>query len=119
MIVDGDRTSLAAAAEALARRGYRVLEASSPAEAIDQLASCSDRVHLLLADAAAVTADGVPLPARLKAIDPMLQSLAIVSGRLDHGGLGVLPTTPTIQRPFTLHALAARVRAVLDSGEGR
>jgi signal transduction histidine kinase len=119
LLVDGDRASLAAAAEALGRRGYRVLEASSPTEAIDQLASYPDRVHLLLADAAAVTADGVPLSARLKAIDPMMQSLAIVNGRVAQAGLGVLPTTPTIQKPFSLYALAARVRAVLDSGEGR
>ena len=31
----------------------------------------------------------------------------------------VLPTTPAIQKPFTLHALADKVREVLDSGEGR
>ena len=50
----------------------------------------------------------------------MLQSLVVLEGETRRSGGGsVLPTTPVIQKPFTLQALADKVRAVLDSGEGR
>ena len=120
LLVEEDAGARASARDALERRGYHVLEAETAAGALDVFASHPGRVHLVLADVEAVTADGVPLAARLRAIDPMVQSLAMLGiGHDQAGGSRVLSTTPAIQKPFTLHAFAAKVRAVLDSGEGR
>ena len=120
LIVEGDASARQYACEALRRRGYHVLDADSGTEALRVFASHPGRIHLLVSDLSATPADGVPLADRLKAIDPMLQSLVV----LDHAessarGPRVLPATPAIYRPFTLRALAEKVRDVLDSGEGR
>ena len=66
-----------------------------------------------------MTDEGTPLGPRLQAIDPMVQALVTLEPSSE-GPVGrVLPTTPSIQKPFTLQALADKVREVLDSGEGR
>jgi two-component system cell cycle sensor histidine kinase/response regulator CckA len=120
LVVEEDASARLFVGDALRRRGYQVLEAPTAAAALEMFASHPKRVHLLLSDAASVTEDGAPLAARLKAIDPMVQSLVMIEE--SHGEAGehhVLPTTPAIQKPFTLQALGAKVREVLDSGEGR
>jgi two-component system, cell cycle sensor histidine kinase and response regulator CckA len=106
--------------ETLARRGYAVLLAGSGREAVDLFASSATRIHLLVGDATAEAAAGVPLAARLKNIDPMLQSLTVLEPATEEmRRRSVLPTAPAIRKPFTLHAVAAQIRAILDSGEGR
>jgi two-component system cell cycle sensor histidine kinase/response regulator CckA len=120
LIVEPDEQFRTFAGAALRRRGYTVLLAASVTEAIELFASHPFRVHLLVADAGAQTMEGLALAARLKAIDPMLQSLVVLgAGAQSTAAPGVLPTTPVIQKPFTLQALAEKVRSVLDSGEGR
>jgi hypothetical protein len=72
-----------------------------------------------------VTAQNVPLVVKLKSIDPLVQSLVMLEAPAvemppgEATGARVLPTTPAIQKPFILQALADKVREVLDSGEGR
>ncbi len=120
LVVETDETFRHYAGEALRRRGYEALLATSATEAVELFASHPSRIHLLVANGGVQTAEGVPLAARLTAIDPMLQSLVVLEGETRRSGGGsVLPTTPVIQKPFTLQALADKVRAVLDSGEGR
>jgi PAS domain S-box-containing protein len=120
LVVEPDEQFRTFAGEALRRRGYTVLLAASVTEAIELFASHPSRVHLVVADAGAQTMEGLPLAARLKAIDPMLQSLVVLgAGAQATAAPGVLPTTPVVQKPFTLQALAEKVRSVLDSGEGR
>ncbi len=120
LVVEADTATRAFVAGALRRRGHEVLEAASGAEAVDTFTSHPSRVHLVVFDSRAVTGQGVPLAARLQAIDPLVQSLVMLATP-DSAASGrhVLPTTPIIQKPFTLQALADRVRGVLDSGEGR
>ena len=105
--------------DALRRRGYLVLEAATAAGALEMFASHPWRVHLMLSGRGCVTADGAPLVARLTAIDPLVQSLVVIEPPMQRPGRRVLPTTPAIQKPFTLQALGVKVREVLDSGEGR
>src|SRR5262249_44748530 len=106
--------------EALRRRGYQVLESSTGADALEVFASHPSRIHLVVTERSAVTAQGAPLIARLTAIDPLVQSCVLLDAAdVIEGGQRVLPTTPSIQKPFTLQALADKVRQVLDSGEGR
>jgi two-component system, cell cycle sensor histidine kinase and response regulator CckA len=120
LIVEADSAARGFVGDTLRRRGYQVLAAASPAEALEIFASHPSRVHLVLSDRSLVTAQGTPLVARLKAIDPLVQSLVMLEPTRDERDAPrVLPTTPVIQKPFTLHALADKVREVLDSGEGR
>ena len=119
LVVEQDPAARAFVGEALRRRGYHVLDAASASEAIRIFASHPTRVHLVVSDSRAVTAEGTPLVARLQAIDPLVQSLVALEPSDGETGGRVLPTTPSLQKPFTLQALADKVREVLDSGEGR
>ena len=120
LVVEPDDRARAFVCDALRRRGYEVLDAPSSAAALDMYASHPSRIHLLLCDADSAAADGGPLATRLKAIDSRIQSL-VMMGATEAGvpGRQVAPGTPVIEKPFTLLALADRVRQLLDSGEGR
>lgn len=119
LVVEADLTFRRFVRDALARRGYHVLEADGGGQALHVFAAYPSRIHLLLADSDAVTDEGIPLAPRLQVIDPRLQSFVMMSGSDLAGGRRALPTMPAIQKPFTLIRLAHRIREVLDSGEGR
>ncbi len=119
LVVEPDAAARTFVGEALRRRGYRVLDAATPADAVALFASQPSRVHLVVAGSRAVTEQGVLLVSRLQAIDPMLQALLTVEPSGSGENARVLPTTPHIQKPFTLQALADKIREALDSGEGR
>jgi len=118
LFVDEDPKLRGLAVQALKRRGYEVLEAASAAEALDVFASQPSRVHLLIADVRMTTEDGLPLADRLRGIDPLLQEMAMLAPA-DARAPRPLPTTPSIEKPFTIQALADSVKEVLSSGEGR
>lgn len=118
LVVEEDAAARTFVCESLRRRGYHVLDAVSGAHALEIFASHPSRIHLVVSDSRSVTSQGAPLVTRLKAIDPRVQSLVMLEDA-DEGARRVLPTTPVIEKPFTLQALAAKVRQVLDSGEGR
>ncbi|MEQ1870706.1 MAG: ATP-binding protein [Vicinamibacterales bacterium] len=119
LVVEADASARSFVGDALRRRGYRVLVAATPREAIETLASQPVRVHLVVSGSREVTDQGIPLVARLQAIDPLLQSLITLEPSERDENARVLPTTPRIQKPFTLQALADKIREALDSGEGR
>jgi PAS domain S-box-containing protein len=125
LLVEEDEAARGFVVEALSRRGYHVLAAASSAQALEMFASHPSRIHLVVSDSGLVTAQGVPLVVKLKSIDPLVQSLVMLEAPAGEAlpgeatGPRVLPTTPAIQKPFILQALADKVREVLDSGEGR
>lgn len=120
LLVEPEHRQRSRMRESLERRGYRVLTADSGADAVTLFAAHPMPVHLLIAAREAVTGEGHPLSERLQAIDPALQSLVVLDASEQPGTVdGVLPTIPTIRRPFSLMLLADRVRSVLESGEGR
>jgi PAS domain S-box-containing protein len=120
LVVEADAAMRSFVSGSLTRRGYQVLTAATSAEAVRLFVSHPSRIHLVIADSRAVTTNGLPLASRLKAIDRRVQVLAVVErNEGDDAGGRVLPTTPVIEKPFTLQALAAKVRDVLSSGEGR
>jgi PAS domain S-box-containing protein len=116
LVIEPDDQLRSMIAEVLRARGYEVLEAGTTEDALPTFALRSGAVRLVVtADSCDEGADR-PLLARLRAVNAGIQALVMGSA----GGYPrVLPTTPFIQKPFTLKALADRVRAVLDSGEGR
>jgi CheY-like chemotaxis protein len=117
LLIESDDQLRLMIAEVLRARRYEVLEARSIDEALPVFAGRSSDIQLV------VTADNCdggadrPLLPRLRTINSGIQVL--VMGSAEGGSSRVLPTTPFIQKPFTLKGLADRVRGVLDSGEGR
>lgn len=102
------------AKEFLATRGYTVLEASNGEEALAAAAAHTGRIHLLITD---MVMPGMPtrqLTEALRRERPETQVL-YTSGCADvfvRDGIG--EPEAFLQKPFTLHDLAQRVRERLD-----
>jgi PAS domain S-box-containing protein len=106
--------------DGLVQYGYRVLDARTPAEALQILERHQGVIHLLVTDVVMPQMSGRELAERLTAREPTLKVLymsgytesAIVRhGRLDAG-------TVLLQKPFAPDALADKVRTVLDASDG-
>ncbi len=116
LLVEDDDAVRALTRSALESFGYTVLDAGSAAEAI-RLCECHPgRIHLLLSDVVMPEMDGRQLAEKLLARNAAMKVLYL-SGYTDdaivrHGILAA--ETAFLQKPFTVTALAAKVRAVLD-----
>ena len=97
--------------------GYRVLEALSEEEAL-RIGSDPERpIDLLLTDVVLPNLSGVEVARRLKALRPSLKVL-LMSGYTDRnlGEGGSLPEgMGFLQKPFTLDAVARKVRETLEA----
>ncbi len=98
----------------LVSRGYRVLEARDGEEALQLVERHQGELHLLVSDLVMPRLGGRELAAKLRAALPALRVL-FLSGyteeELEHGE-AFLP------KPFTVAALACKVREVLDGATG-
>jgi CheY-like chemotaxis protein len=101
----------------LAKFGYRVLAATTPGEAVRMAKAHGGRIHLLITDMVMPEMNGRDLANRLIALHPEIVCLFMSGysgdvithrGMLDEG-------VNFIQKPFSIQALAAKVREVLDS----
>jgi CheY-like chemotaxis protein len=118
LIVEDEPWVRGLARRCLEKTGYRVLEAANGEEALRLLAK-ADRVDLLVTDVVMPRLNGPQLVERLRDMHPELLVI-FVSGYPDHaaGAEGRLdPATAFIAKPFTLKALAGKVREMLDSQE--
>jgi two-component system cell cycle sensor histidine kinase/response regulator CckA len=100
----------------LQRCGYTVLEAGNAGEALALAEDYAQRIDLLLSDVIMPDSAGTPLIGRLQQRRPDLRVL-YMSGYTDDAIVhhGVLDEgTAFLQKPFTPHALAQKVREVLD-----
>jgi signal transduction histidine kinase/DNA-binding response OmpR family regulator len=115
LIVEDVEALLELAQETLEERGYMVLAASSPAEALRLAQENAGKISLLITDVVMPEMNGRVLSEKLNAIQPGLKCL-FMSGYTadiisDHG---VLPEGVFfIQKPFLLEDLAARVYEAL------
>jgi CheY-like chemotaxis protein len=103
--------------ECLRAFGYSVLEAARVEEAIEVAAASANAVDLLVTDVVLPTLSGPELAQRLATAQPGLKVL-FTSGYTDDAIVlhEVLATASAfLQKPFTIDALARKVRAVLDS----
>jgi CheY-like chemotaxis protein len=99
----------------LARRGYTVLEAGDGLEALGVAQRHAGAVDLLLTDVRMPGMDGRELARRLRLTRPETRVL-LMTGYMDPDGPGPTPEpagAATLHKPFTLEALAERVRGVL------
>ena len=101
----------------LERLGYRVLEATSPGEALILCEKHEGEIHLLLTDVVMPNMSGKELAERITAIKPGLKTLFMSGYTADAiAHRGVLEEgIHFLQKPFSLDALAKKVREVLSS----
>jgi signal transduction histidine kinase len=98
----------------LVRRGYRVLDAHSGAEALAILRNSSQRVDLLVTDIVMPLMSGVTLAEEARSMRPGLRVL-FMSGYSEETTLQAkaLKGNPFIHKPFTAGALEAKVREAM------
>lgn len=101
----------------LERLGYRVLSAENPNEAIRLAESYSGAIHLLITDVVMPVMNGRELEERIRLIKPDLRCLFMSGYTADViARRGVLNEgVHFIQKPFSVGALARKVREVLIS----
>jgi PAS domain S-box-containing protein len=100
----------------LENQGYTVLEAADGAAAVQICVAHQGTIHLLLTDVIMPGMNGRELAHRVSEIRPNIKVL-YMSGYTENaiGHNGTLDAGITLlQKPFTLHALKATVREVLD-----
>ena len=116
LVVEDEPAVRGVAVRVLSGLGYRVLEASHGAEALQVAATCGQAIHLLLTDVVMPEMNGKALSEQLTALYPGLKVL-FVSGYTDEtvARRGVLGAgVPFLQKPFPPAGLAHKVREVLD-----
>jgi two-component system cell cycle sensor histidine kinase/response regulator CckA len=113
LLVEDDEALRRVAVRILRRSGYRVLAAADTADALRLSLSEGDPIDLLVTDVVMPGMSGPELAARIEAARPGVKVLFMSGypddalGRLEDG-IGF------IQKPFSVDALAAKVRDVLD-----
>jgi len=115
LLVDDDPSIRGTVAMMLETLGYRVMEAGSPAEAIDLAEQHADEIRLLITDVIMPEINGSDLAKRLAPKHPHLRCL-FMSGYTatviaPHGVFE--KDGQFIQKPFTLGELSNKVRAAL------
>jgi len=119
LIVEDEEAVRALTHTMLEALGYKVFEARDGTEALDVSSRQNEKLHLLVTDVIMPGMNGRQLFERLRRTMPGLKVLYI-SGYTDDAILhhGVLePNTPFLQKPFSSHGLACKVREVLDVPE--
>jgi signal transduction histidine kinase len=115
LVVDDDLGVRHFAARVLWSRGYAVLPASSPGEAIE-IAEREGTIHLLLTDLVMPGSTGRALATTLRGFSPGLKVLYMsgytTEAIVDQGGLE--SSVAFIGKPFTAQHLAQKVRETLD-----
>jgi CheY-like chemotaxis protein len=117
LVVEDDTLVRTVATRALARAGYRVLEAPGGPEALAVAVGHDGPIHLLVTDVVLPGASGPEVAQALTALRPDLRTMYF-SGHA-HEALsrrGVLsPDAAFLAKPFSSDGLVATVRAVLDA----
>ena len=117
LLVEDEPALLAMTQDMLQRRGYRVLAANGPLEAIRVALEQTADIHLLMTDVVMPEMSGRDLADRLLAVRPGLKVLFMSGHTADilarHGVLG--DGVHFIQKPFTMKTLAAKTVEALSA----
>jgi|GEM_PF-579949 two-component system cell cycle sensor histidine kinase/response regulator CckA len=116
LLVEDEQAVLRFGRDGLTKLGYHVLSANSPEEALAAARQAGSRLHILVTDVVLPTMNGHTLARQVAAMIPGIKCLFMSGYTADIiAHRGVLDATVNfIQKPFTLDALAAKIRAVLD-----
>jgi DNA-binding response OmpR family regulator len=117
LVVEDEQGVRSLVCNTLATRGYRVLEAKSPLDAISIVEHYEQPIHLLLTDMVMPQMSGKVLATHIVELHPETRVL-YMSGYSDEEIIrhGILePGSLPIPKPFAPGALLWRVRASLDA----
>ena len=118
LLVEDEEAVRALAARILQDLGYKVLESTSPEDALQIGERLKEPIHLLLTDVVLPRMSGRKIAEHLAFLRPDIKVL-YMSGYTDDTVFrnGVLETgTAFLQKPFTPTGLARKTREVLDAG---
>ncbi|MCA1795561.1 MAG: response regulator, partial [Desulfobacteraceae bacterium] len=116
LLVEDELTILRMTRMMLERKGYSVLPAATPAEAIDLAKTYADKIHLLMTDVVMPEMNGRDLAGQITALYPDIK-LLFMSGYTSNviAHQGVLDDgVAFIQKPFSMADMTAKVREVVD-----
>jgi CheY-like chemotaxis protein len=116
LLVEDEASILNLGKEILGRFGYTVLAASTPAEAAELAERHRNPIDLLITDVVMPGMNGRILAEKILALKPEIKTLYMSGYTADvivhHGVLD--EDVHFLQKPFSIQALAAKVREVLD-----
>src|SRR5574337_971156 len=115
LVVDDEAEVLALARDMLESRGFNVLTAGNPEEALRLAEAHPDPVHLLVTDVVLPGLNGRELADRLRAIRQEIKVI-YMSGHSSEvvGDYGVrVPSDSFVAKPFTMERLVGKVREKL------
>jgi two-component system cell cycle sensor histidine kinase/response regulator CckA len=117
LIVDDEAEVRGVAVDMLHFKGYKTLATGDPMLAVRIARTETEPIHLLLTDVVMPLMTGRELAEQIRAIRPSIKVL-FMSGystqTVDDYGIRLEPGDPFVMKPFSLEALAAQVRAILD-----
>jgi len=116
LVVEDDQLMLDMTITMLQGLGYSILAPSRPDDAIRIAKEHAKKIHLLLTDVIMPQMNGRDLARRMLSLYPQLKSLFMSGYTADliahHGVLD--ENAHFIEKPFTLHCLAAKLRETLE-----
>ena len=117
LLVDDEEMIIDVAGAILTKLGYTVVAARSGQQAIELLRQHGEQVHLVLLDMIMPGMDGDTTFDALRAIRPNLPILLSSGYALNDQAMAIMQRgcNGFIEKPFTLAALSARIRAILDT----
>jgi PAS domain S-box-containing protein len=116
LLVEDEAALLALTEELLTELGYEVLAAEGPLEAIALAAQPEPPLDLLLTDVIMPSMNGKELAERVRALRPgirVLYTSGYTADAIAHRGM-LEPGIDFLEKPFTLDALAAKIREALE-----
>jgi two-component system cell cycle sensor histidine kinase/response regulator CckA len=116
LVVEDEEEVRKLAVQFLQKQGYKVLEATQGMEALLICEQHKESIHLLVTDVVMPGMSGRELSERLTSLRPEIKILYMsghTNSAIFHHGV-LEPGVILLQKPFTLEALARKVREVLD-----
>ncbi|MEC4684961.1 MAG: PAS domain S-box protein [Nitrospirota bacterium] len=117
LLVEDEVTIMKMAKHMLEKLGYTVLAVSTPAEALRQIETYPEDIHLLITDIVMPEMNGRHLADQLCSIKPSLKCLFMsgyTANAIAHRGI-LEEGVHFIQKPFSIKDLSAKVREALAS----
>jgi signal transduction histidine kinase/ActR/RegA family two-component response regulator len=118
LLVEDELAVRALARRVLEKTGYRVLESSSPSDAIRLAGSHRNEIDLVVSDVVMPEMNGPAMVSRVLELCPTARVL-FISGYADEDVIGrglQNPGMTLLPKPFSAQELVERVRQVLDEG---
>jgi len=116
LLVEDEPTILRMTRMMLERKGYSVLPAATPAEAVDLAKTHAEKIHLLMSDVVMPEMNGRDLAGQITNLYPDIRLLFMsgyTSNVIAHHGV-LDDGVAFIQKPFSMADMTAKVREVLD-----